>query len=156
MMEKAITFGGGTNYVNDYKVLGNLGDAYRGAGDRDNAVHAYRRAIQAAESQLGSAPQDARLLAHLAVYRTKSADREKGLAQAARAREIAPSDATVGYKSAIVHELAGQREQALRALSDAIAGGYSLEEIRHDPDLVQLRKDPRFQRLSASSKAVPK
>ena len=64
-----------------------------------------------------------------------------------KARRLAPSDQNVAFTSVLVFELAGKRERALAALKEALGAGYSLEEARREPELAELRKDPRCRRL---------
>ena len=47
----------------------------------------------------------------------------------------------------LVYELAGQRDLALEALKSALQAGQPLEEVRHEPALINLRKDPRYRAL---------
>jgi hypothetical protein len=41
---------------------------------------------------------------------------------------------------------------ALEALHSAIQGGYSLEEIRREPELAKLRQDARYTALSRKTR----
>ena len=58
------------------------------------------------------------------------------------------------FKAAIAYEVAGQRDPALRSLQSAIRAEYSLEEIKAEQELTNLRADVRYQRLLVVS-AVP-
>ena len=51
------------------------------------------------------------------------------------------------FWTAIVYEVAGNREKALDSLSAAIDGGFSPTLIENASELVELRKDPRYQGL---------
>jgi serine/threonine-protein kinase len=143
MYEKAIELGAAGAVT-----WGNLGDAYRWTPEyAAKAPAAFRRAIQAAEAQLAVNPNDADVLSSLAVYRAKLGDRSRSLAEVEKARRLAPSDQNVAFTSVLVFELAGKRERALAALKEALGAGYSLEEARREPELAELRKDPRCRRL---------
>jgi cytochrome c-type biogenesis protein CcmH/NrfG len=136
------------NSRNDYLLLGNLADAYRWTPElADKAPETYRRAIQAAERHLGVNPHDPKILSAVAVYWVKLAENQKGLAAIERARRLAPSDGAVGYKAVVVYELAGRRARALEALGGVLASGYSVEEIRREPELAQLRRDPGYEQI---------
>jgi hypothetical protein len=50
----------------------------------------------------------------------------------------------------LVYELAGNRTEALAALTGAIHGGQPLDEVRGEPALANLRADPRYQSLMES------
>jgi serine/threonine-protein kinase len=45
---------------------------------------------------------------------------------------------------ASVDELLGRREAALQKIARALAAGYARWEIERDPELKDLRQDPRF------------
>jgi hypothetical protein len=46
-----------------------------------------------------------------------------------------------------VYEISGQRQQALDTMASALKAGYSIDEFRRDPELLELRKDPGFLKL---------
>jgi hypothetical protein len=45
----------------------------------------------------------------------------------------------------LVYEIIGNRQKALAAVGEAVAAGYSLEEVEKEPELRALRSDPRYQ-----------
>jgi hypothetical protein len=53
------------------------------------------------------------------------------------------------FKAVIVYELSGRRDQALAALRSALEANYSLKEIENEPELVELRTDPRYHQTVA-------
>ncbi|HVN05948.1 MAG TPA: protein kinase [Bryobacteraceae bacterium] len=145
LMEKAAEMDP-TNYI----YWGNLGDAYRWAPEyKAHAREAYTRAIALAGQQAGVNPNDAGLRASLAGYYAKLPEAAKALAEIAWARRLAPMNPAVLFKAAMVYEIIGRRNQALSALDLAFEGGYSIDEARREPELVELRKDPRYGRLDA-------
>ncbi len=146
LMEKALALG-----VSQQLVWGNLGDAYRWTrGNEDKAPEAYRRAIALAEQELKVNPKDAQIRAAYATYWAKLGNPAKALDEAARARQTAPSHVSVLFRCSLAYELTGKREQALEALGAALRGGYSIDEVRRDPDLEALRQDRRYLALLAS------
>ncbi len=147
MDEKAVALGS-----NDYVIWGNLADAYRWApGLAGKAPETYRRAIQTAEEQLRITPSDPSLLASLAVYWGKLGNSPKALGLAEESRRLAPKQPWVHFKSALIYELAGDRDRALAALAEALRDGYSPKEVRGEPELNKLRKDPRYDRIVRQS-----
>ena len=131
---------------------GNLGDAYRWAdGWQERAPQAYQRAVELSRRQLAMNPRDATLRSGLAEYLAKMADRTKALAEITQARRLAPNDSTVLYRAAMVYEIIGLRDQALSTLDLALQGGYSIDELHHDPEFSELRKDPRFEQMEKAS-----
>jgi len=75
-------------------------------------------------------------------------DREKALQRISDAKRIAPNNLTVLRLCVYVHEFLDQRDQALQALQELIERGGSLEEFKKDPDLADLRRDPRYKQLT--------
>ncbi len=143
LLEEAINMG-----VNEYRIWANLADSYRYTPEyADKAPEAYQRVIQLAKAELEINPNDAILRSILACYYAKSGDHKSALAEIMQARNQAPNDIVVLYKCVLVHELASQREQALKSLEKALEEGMSTEELQNDPELVELRKDPLYQQL---------
>jgi tetratricopeptide (TPR) repeat protein len=156
MNEKAISLAA-ENDANDYVLWGNLADSYRWTPElAEKAPDAYRRAIQAGQRHLAINPDNVRVLSLTAVYHAKLGENEQALEKLGRARWLAPADATVGFKSVIIFELTGQRSRALAALKTVLVSGYSIDEIRHEPELAQLRQDPTCQRLLESGSSIPR
>jgi serine/threonine protein kinase/tetratricopeptide (TPR) repeat protein len=143
MLEKAVEIQPG-----DYAHWGNLGQAYRQSeAGREKAKQALEKAASLAEQELAVNPGDALAMSRLAVYRAQLGDYGAALEQQRRASEMTPDDATVLFKSALVLELAGNRDQALKTIAAAVERGYSEYEIENEPDLAHLRADPRYSRI---------
>ena len=82
------------------------------------------------------------LLAHLYTQRGEYA---KGLALDGRLAKLRPEDPIVFYNLACSFALQGRLDEAFMALERAVALGYrELAHMLSDPDLEQLRADPRF------------
>jgi serine/threonine-protein kinase len=142
LMEKAVEMDPA-----EYRYWGNLGDAYRWTpDDKSKAADAYTRAIELARRP-GGGSADADLHATLAGYYAKLPDLPKALVEIAQARRLAPMNPRVLFQAALVYEIAGKRDQSIGALELALQGGYSIDEIRTEPELAGLRKDTRYQRL---------
>jgi len=127
---------------------GNLGDALacvpgrKAAGDQ-----AYRRAIDLAKAVLVVNSKDADVLSRVALYHARLGNKLEAGAQIKKARQLAPANRDVMWNAALVYEMDGQRDLALAALKDAIQAGQPVEEVRREPALTELRKDPRYRRL---------
>jgi serine/threonine-protein kinase len=142
-LEKALSMGAA-----DYRVVGNLADAYRrSAGFAAKAPDAYRRAIQLGRDRLAVNPKDAGAVASVAEFRAKLGDSKGALQDIAKAAQLAPGDSEVVFKSAIVYELAGRRDMAAAKLEAALKAGYSPSEVRQNPELRDLRNDPRYSKF---------
>lgn len=132
--------------ANQYIAWGNLGDACRWApGHSAQAKSAYDNAIRLAREALATRPGDPDLKSSLALYLVKNGDRQAALAQIQAVDQMPNKPASVLFKSAVVHELSGQRDQALASLSAALHAGYALNEVRQEPELLALRSDARYQ-----------
>ena len=151
-MEKAAEIGS-RETPREYRIWGNLGDAYWLAkSPPEKAQAAWRRALEIAESQLTATAGDAELLSFLAKYHAKLGDRPKSLERIAAAIRLAPSSATVRYQAGLVYALLGENDRALTELAAAVNLKYSVEEIGQAPELMPLRQDRRFQELIAGAR----
>ncbi|HET8542160.1 MAG TPA: protein kinase [Anaeromyxobacter sp.] len=147
LYRKAVELGGA-----DARLWGSLGDAERWAGRADEARRAYRQALALAAKDLELRPRDAELRSRMAIHESALGDRARAMAHVEEARRLAPEDGLVLFRSALVYEEAGRREQALAAVRGAIAAGYSTVEIAGAPPLEALRRDPRY---AVSAPRVP-
>jgi len=138
----------------DHRLWRNLGDAYTLAGDRARAAQAYETARQELEKEVASRPENGQALTVLALYHAKLGQQEKALQKLAQAGRIAERDGAFFFNAAMVYELAGQREQAIGSLGQAIRKGYPLAEIRDAHELDQLRKDSRYASLAGGPEAA--
>ena len=126
---------------------GNLGDAYRSSGKLAEARVAYRQAIALAHADLTTNPRSASSLGSLALYYAKLGEIGQGLDYIGRARGVDPKNVDLQYNEALVRTIAGQPEEAVKVLEQAIKGGYSWKMAAADPDLRPLRNDPQFRAL---------
>ena len=84
-------------------------------------------------------------MANLVLFQAKSGHGEPALAVL---RPLLPSEnGFVCYAAATVFEILGQRGQAIEQIRRALARGYSIQEVAHDPELTQLRQDPAFAKI---------
>jgi len=82
------------------------------------------------------------------MYLASLGDRRRALEQLGEALRIDASQAYVQYRAAGVYEQLGDRNRALEALERALKGGQKLTEVLASPMFEQLRKDPRFARMT--------
>ncbi|HBB86169.1 MAG TPA: hypothetical protein DC047_00970 [Blastocatellia bacterium] len=149
-MEQAVQLG-----ANNAQNWANLGDAYRWTpGNEEKAKQAYRTAIQMIRTELSSKPNDADLHSRLALCLSKSSEKKDALTEAAAAEALDRS-ASVLSRLVSVYEMCARRRQALDTMAAALKAGYSMEEFRRDPELLELRKDPGFQELVATHSGQP-
>ena len=129
----------------------NLGDAYRWIpGSGDKARQAFARAIALVDDRLRGAPDDPDLRTRLAMYLAKQGDVTRAVEELQRWRASKKATPSSHFRALIVHELAGDRDQALRDLDAALRAGYATRDIQNEPELTQLRSDPRYHRVLAT------
>ena len=79
---------------------------------------------------------------------TRRGEYKKGLDVDARLVRLRPADPTAYYNLACSYALLEQVDDAFAALEKAISLGYrQVQQLMKDPDLANLRKDPRFRRF---------
>jgi serine/threonine-protein kinase len=129
---------------------GNLGDAYYwGPGLREKAPEAFRRAVSLSDEKLRVNPRDAVVRAELAYYRAMLGQEGEARRQLARALDERPANLDVLFLGSQIHELVGDREEALRLLGKAIESGYPKNEVVSHPLFEDVASDPEFRRLVA-------
>ena len=124
--------------------LGNLADAYRWAGKAGQANATYGKAIEAGLKALAVNSRDAARMGRIALYYAKKGDKTRAADFIRRARSIDPSDGTIVYAQAVVAALAGDQQEALPALQEALSKGYPPQFVRSDPELTKMQALPQF------------
>jgi len=144
MFEKAVDLS-----PKDEQVMGNLADAYRAAGRKDQAGATYDKAIQLAFRQLQVNPKLASVTGDLALYYAKKGDGGHALEYIRQARSLDREDLQLLYFQAQIYALTNHQQDALTALRQAFQKGYSSEEAVNDPELGSLKSLPEFSKLVA-------
>jgi serine/threonine protein kinase/Flp pilus assembly protein TadD len=121
----------------------NLGDAHR-AMKSEGANDAYARAIAAAREALAVNPNDARMLARVALCLAKSDRAAEAQSEIRKALELDPTNAQILYNAAVIATLRGNHDSAVSWLERAVASGYPAAEAQRDPELAPLRDLPPF------------
>jgi non-specific serine/threonine protein kinase len=138
-----------------YWLWGNLADAYRWTqGQKDRANATYARAIGLVERDLEVNPRDTDALGSLAEYQAKSGALEKARQSIGRALAIAPRNVDLLGIAAEVYAVTGDQQKALDCLKSAVQGGYPPFEIEANPELAELRNDPKYREIMAESKTA--
>ncbi len=131
----------------DETMMGNLADAYRGAGEPDKAKATYEKAIALSFKGLQVNPRNAATMGNLALYLAKKGDLAQATEYIQRARGIDPSLVDLSYAAAVVHTIANHPEEAIADLKKALQQGYPTASIETDPEFESLRKRPDYQAL---------
>ena len=130
----------------------NLADAYMKTGRTAAARAAYEKAAQLAEAALSVNASDATTLSQLGLYQAKLGRRRDAERNATAAVGINPTSADAVYMLGVVLALNGEKDAALKRISEAISRGYSKQLVLKDEDLSSLRSLPAFQALVAPAK----
>ncbi len=140
----------------DHRVWGNLGDAlWQIDTRRAEARDAYRHAGELARRSLEVNPQDALTWMQLAFYSARAGDAEHAGQYASRALALGADDIYVQYYAALIALERHDAPAALKALDEAVRGGFPAQMVRGAPDFNSLRGDPRFRQLLAQADSPP-
>jgi len=132
----------------DYRVWGGLGAAYRELGSKKLAQEAFATAARLAQGQLKVNPTDPEVISQLAGYYADLGRKAEAQAMIRKALLLAPKDGNVLERAVSTFELLGDRAQAFKWLSEALAQGAKITEIKWSPEMKSLREDPRYKQLT--------
>jgi len=128
----------------DFLVWENLDWAYRGSGQNDKAAAARDKARGALEQAAQSRPRDAQVQAHLACQYAKKGMHDLALTRAQFALALAPNDPDVLANLSDTYGALGDHSQALKYARLALRNGYTIDDLRRDPDMQPVLADPEF------------
>jgi eukaryotic-like serine/threonine-protein kinase len=144
-MEEAVKLSGA-----DSNTWSSLARTYRWAtGHEHEAQRAYETALQQADEEKRVNPLNAEVRGNRAYLLAEMGRTDEALREMAStlALDNAKAQVIVLFDAALVHELIGDRKQALEHLLLAARGGYSKAVIERHPDLRRLRTDPGFRQI---------
>jgi len=150
MFEEAVKLDG-----NRAIFVANLADAYRAAKQYEKAQEKYSRAIEMAQEELDTDPQNASNLGILALCYARKGEQSglgKALEYIAQARKIDSKNNELMYEEAIIEALSGRPNDAISSLKQALANGISMAQVKAEPDLEAVRALPEFKALLAEYK----
>lgn len=134
-----------------YWAWANLGDTLRWIpGKESESKTAYEKARELLKPRLKISPNDMALVSRFGLYSARIGDKEKANEYLQQALRLGPKDANVHFRVGMAYELLGQRNEAITELAQAIEFGYSIKSIESEPDLLNLRRDPRYVKISSS------
>jgi serine/threonine protein kinase/Flp pilus assembly protein TadD len=145
MTRKALQLNG-----KDFLVWENLLNDYLELGQKDNALAARNQALELLEQAAQSRPRDAQVQAHLALHYGSKGMRNQAMTRVQSALALAPNDADVLANVAEAYEAMGDRKQAIQYAQLSLQNGYTLADLRRDPDMKAVLVDPEFQALTAA------
>jgi len=134
----------------DYQAIVLEAQSWEAAGRKELALARYRDSLAVCARHLDLNPDDTRALTMGAASAALLGERERALDWLRRAIALEPDDAVVLYAAACSYARLDLRDEALAALDAALAAGFRNKEwLRNDPDVDNLRGDPRFQAIMA-------
>ena len=137
---------------NTYLRWANLGDTLRWIPGREAASRrAYQQAVALLKPLLARSPSDLTMTSRLGLYSARMGDAAAAVALTTRAVQAAPDNAAVRFRAAMAFELSGRRDDALAQLKAAQQRGHPQNLINAEPDLIALRRDPRFHQPTMES-----
>ncbi|MFA9274990.1 MAG: tetratricopeptide repeat protein [Candidatus Aquirickettsiella gammari] len=143
--ENAVAEGNGNQ--NDYLTWAKLGDTMSWLpGKSDVAKLAYDKARKLLQPRLKSNPHVAILNARMGLYTAKLGENADALIYIQKSLDLAPNSAEVQFAAGVSYEMIDMRTQAMAAITKAKEFGYSVKLIEAEPELVALRRDPKYLR----------
>lgn len=131
-----------------YWAWANLGDTLRWIpGKESEAKKAYEKARELIAPRLKASPNDMALVSRFGLYSARVGDKEQSKEYIQRALKLGPKDANVHFRAGMAYELLEERDEAVTEISKAIEYGYSVKSLESEPDLLNLRRDPRYIQL---------
>ena len=137
----------------DYRLWNNLAIAYEWLGRPDKARQAFSQELTRLEQIAPLRPYDAEVHANLGAMYSQLHLRDKAKTQLDAALALSPDDAGILGKAGEAYENLGERSLALEYFRKALQKGWTLEELKMNPDLRSLLSDPNARRVL--EKALP-
>ncbi|MGA8806543.1 MAG: protein kinase [Thermoanaerobaculia bacterium] len=140
----------------NYLYWSNLGDAYRWIPNATAQANVcYDRAIQLADGELKMNPTSTAVRARLAVCLAKRGNTKRADGEIRTALATDPKNPTYIYKAAMIANIEGRSEDALRLLGNALSHSYGRAEVEHEPEFDKLRSDGRLQKVVEQTATMP-
>ncbi len=133
-----------------------LGDALSQIPEQaGRARAAYEAALPLVRAELSVNPADALSVVLLGRCLARTGAPGRAWSEIRRGVALAPEDQDVLETAAAAAMVLGKKAEALAWLQKAVARGYGLVEIQHDPDFAALRVEPGFAKLTSTAPAAP-
>lgn len=132
----------------DHMVWRNLADSYRQIPSlAGQAPEAYRKALALAQEQLRTNPRDINAVSGIALYEAHLGNKAEAQNYIKQSLQLAPTDSLNLFTAAIAYELIGDREKAIATVKLSLDAGFSVEDVKREPELRALRSDPRYKKM---------
>lgn len=144
--EKAVLFSNGNPRF--YQLWANLADAQRWIpAQKEASQQSYRQAIKLLHPILARMPEDVTSNSRMALFSAYVGDTKQAINSVEKALAKGAELPDVQFRAALTHELTGNRKASLAALQEAVKFGYPINLIESAPDLLNLRRDPRYEKF---------
>ncbi len=127
----------------------NLGLSYSRDGRDQDAAQAFQEGLAAAEQELIHDPRDSAERARLAYLASRLGEKRRAEFEVAQALHEAHDDSETLLLAVLTYETLGSRELALGLLNGSPS---ILVQLNRYPELMDLRRDPRYERLLTNNK----
>jgi serine/threonine-protein kinase len=132
----------------------NLGDAYRWIpGQEAKARAAYARAVELCEGAIRVNSKDAQAHRTRAVALAKLGQNQAARSAILRALEQESTRWSNVYEASVIANIAGDEDEAIARLEQAIRLGASVEDIRRDPEFANLKKTGRLEAIISGARS---
>ena len=136
-----------------YRAWGLLASVYQHQhADAQKVRDTYLKAIALAADLRKETPRDPYLLADVGSYYAGVGMEAESLPLLAQAAALAEDAPEVLYQVAVGYETLHRRDEALRWIARAREGGYASGAIARNPQLADLRADPRYGAAAGGSR----
>ena len=132
---------------NDTQIMVNLADAYRWSQQPEKATATYQQAISLGFKELQTNPQDAEVMAQIALSYAKTGDIKQANDFIHRARAVDKENVDYIYDEAMINAIGNRNAEAFKSLEEAFQKNYPADYAAGDPELGNIQKDPRFNSL---------
>jgi tetratricopeptide (TPR) repeat protein len=133
----------------------NLGDAYRWIpGQEEKARTAYTRAVELCDSAIRVNSKDAQAHRTRAVALAKLGQTQAARSAILRALEQESTRWSNIYEAGVIANIAGDEDEAIARLEQAIRLGASVEDIRRDPEFANFKKTGRLEAIISGARST--
>lgn len=122
----------------------NLGNTYALMNDQPKSKQAYEKAAEMAEKNLAVSPGNGELLESLAEYYAVLGQKGKALYYQAQVKGPFATAPQTLFNSAVVYQMVGKPELALKAIHSALLAGVPVSQIETAGIFDDLRSDKRY------------
>jgi tetratricopeptide (TPR) repeat protein len=136
----------------DYRIFGNLGEAYGQLGKQQESRRSYAQALKLADQRLTANGNDAGALLEAALYAAMLGQNAKSEKYRKSGIGLSGHDPEARFSSALVLAQMHQDRRALAELDRALAAGLPASEVTDNPAWRRFATDPRFMAVMAKAK----